>query len=236
MENIRDYAALPHEYLEEMSALNDAEFGRLVRSLLEYSREGTPIALCGNERFYAVRVMTREDRYQESYKKQNAARSSAGQAGANARWNRDANACEEMPKHAKACERMPEDGKNGNTETETETKTETKEKRESARARGAYGWVKLTDRQYDRLLEDLGKEEALRCIAYVDESAQSSGNRNQWSDWNLVLRRCSRDGWGLDNRNAGRPNKILTASAYRASQAGAAPLDMDAFDALADRI
>ena len=45
MEHARDYAALPHEYMEEMAALDDAEFGRLVRALLEYSRSGTPMAL-----------------------------------------------------------------------------------------------------------------------------------------------------------------------------------------------
>lgn len=64
----RDYAALPYDYLEEMEELSDAEFGRLCRSLLEYSMTGTPIALCGNERFYARRVMRREDYYQGSYK------------------------------------------------------------------------------------------------------------------------------------------------------------------------
>lgn len=63
----RDYAALPYDYLEEMEELSDAEFGRLCRSLLEYSMTGTPIALCGNERFYARRVMRREDYYQGSY-------------------------------------------------------------------------------------------------------------------------------------------------------------------------
>ncbi len=41
----RNYAALPWEYKREMSALNDAEFGRLCRALLEYSESGTPIAL-----------------------------------------------------------------------------------------------------------------------------------------------------------------------------------------------
>lgn len=63
----RDYAALPHEYLEEMEELGDAEFGRLCRALLKYSMSGTPIALKGNERFYARRVMRREDYYRHGY-------------------------------------------------------------------------------------------------------------------------------------------------------------------------
>lgn len=62
---------------------------------------------------------------------------------------------------------------------------------------GQYGWVKLDDGEYTKLLNDLGEAELLRCIAYIDESAQSTGNKNKWKDWNLVLRRCSREGWGV---------------------------------------
>ena len=63
---------------------------------------------------------------------------------------------------------------------------------------GQYGWVKLSDQEYSRLSNDLGETELKRCIAYVDESAQSNGNRNKWRDWNLVLRKCNRQGWGLN--------------------------------------
>ena len=62
---------------------------------------------------------------------------------------------------------------------------------------GEYGWVKLTDAEYQRLLNDLGHAELQRCIRYVDESAQSNSNKNKWTDWNLVVRKCHRDGWGL---------------------------------------
>lgn len=68
---------------------------------------------------------------------------------------------------------------------------------------GQYGWVKLTDEQYSRLSNDLGETELKRCIDYVDEAAQSTGNKNRWRDWNLVIRRCHRDGWGL-GRTAGK--------------------------------
>ena len=61
---------------------------------------------------------------------------------------------------------------------------------------GAYGWVRLSDDEYVRLQTDLGNDELQRCIAYVDESAQSNGTRNKWKDWNLVIRKCSRNGWG----------------------------------------
>lgn len=61
---------------------------------------------------------------------------------------------------------------------------------------GDYGWVKLTDAQHEKLANDLGVDELKRCIQYIDESAQSTGNKNKWKDWNLIIRRCSREGWG----------------------------------------
>ena len=63
---------------------------------------------------------------------------------------------------------------------------------------GEYGWIRLSDDEYDRLLSDLGEEELQRCITYVDESAQSNGNKNKWKDWNLVLRKCHRNRWGAE--------------------------------------
>ena len=63
----RNYAALFHEYLDEMADLTDAEFGRLARALLVYSRTGEFPALNGNERLFKRRVIMQEDRAQESY-------------------------------------------------------------------------------------------------------------------------------------------------------------------------
>ena len=107
----RNYAALPYDYLEEMEALNDAEFGRLTRALLVYSMTGEQLALCGNERFYAKRVMAQEDRFKASYDDISNTRREAGKAGAAARWQNG--------------KRIFANGKNGNTETKTKTKTKT---------------------------------------------------------------------------------------------------------------
>ena len=46
--------------------------------------------------------------------------------------------------------------------------------------RGEYGWVKLTDEEFERLRHELGDVELQRCIAYIDESAQATGNKNKW--------------------------------------------------------
>ena len=72
---------------------------------------------------------------------------------------------------------------------------------ETRKSYGTYGWVKLTDEEYNRLLNDLGEAEVKRCIAYVDESAQTTRNKNKWRDWNLVIRKCSRNGWGISQGN-----------------------------------
>ena len=72
--------------------------------------------------------------------------------------------------------------------------------KKSRKSYGEFGWVKLTDEEYHRLSNDLGEAEVKRCIAYVDESAQSTGNKNKWRDWNLVVRKCSREGWGLNRK------------------------------------
>jgi len=116
----RNYAALPHEYLEEMDELNDEEFGRLCRALLRYSMSGEETALPGAERLLFKRVCMQEQRFQASYDALTASRREAGKKGAAKRW------------HGGDGGAMPDDGKSGytdtNTETETQTNTDTKTK------------------------------------------------------------------------------------------------------------
>ena len=59
----REYVPVPIEYLSEMEPLSDENFGRLIRALLRYGQDGTPIDLTGDCRFYAVRVMNKDDHY-----------------------------------------------------------------------------------------------------------------------------------------------------------------------------
>lgn len=78
----RNYAAIPYEYKRKMAALSDAEFGRLCRALIDYSADGTPIALNGNERFYAEMVMMDDDRYRDAYEASITQKREAGKASA----------------------------------------------------------------------------------------------------------------------------------------------------------
>lgn len=64
------------------------------------------------------------------------------------------------------------------------------------KARAPYGWVKLTDAEYERLCRDLSEAEATYWMRLVDEMAQSTYNKNGWKDWNLTVRRAAREKWG----------------------------------------
>lgn len=61
----KKYVALMFDYLEEMEALSDAEFGRLCRLLLKYGITGKEEQATGNERFYLKRVYEQERRVRE---------------------------------------------------------------------------------------------------------------------------------------------------------------------------
>lgn len=102
--------------------------------------------------------------------------------------------------------------------------------REVAHTRSEYGWVKLTDQQYNKLLQDLGEEELKRCIQYVDEAAQQTGNKNKWKDWNLVIRKCSRGRWGINQADQPQKKKqFTTAEKYEPPHKS---IDVDAFNKL----
>jgi len=67
---------------------------------------------------------------------------------------------------------------------------------EARHKRGQYGWVKLTDHEYARLIAEYGEATAKHYIAVVDEKAQITGNKNKWKDWNLTVRNAIKGQWG----------------------------------------
>lgn len=146
----RNYAALPHEYLEEMAELDDGEFGRLARALLKYSAAGEVVELPGNERFYYRRVIMQEDRYQSSYNELTEKRSEAGRKGALRRWEGAENGKAILPY-----------ADHGNTETKTETKIKTKTKTNSLPAAAGKSTARGAERmrREARELEELMRRE-----------------------------------------------------------------------------
>lgn len=106
----RNYAALPHEYWDEMSDLTDGEFGRLVRALLYYSMTGEETALAGNERFFWKRVVNRERGLQQHYEEVAAKRRRAGKKGAASRWGGEQAAPEGMTRDIQEIAKFLEGG------------------------------------------------------------------------------------------------------------------------------
>ena len=88
----REYVPVPIEYLAEMEPLSDENFGRLIRALLRYGSDGTPIDLPGDCRFYAVRVMNKDDHYASRAEEEEEKRertSSRNRRNASARYRKD---------------------------------------------------------------------------------------------------------------------------------------------------
>lgn len=183
----RNYAALPYDYLEEMEALNDAEFGRLTRALLAYSMTGERIALCGNERFYAKRVMSQEDRFKASYEEVSVVRSEAGKAGAAARWQ------------------------NGYTETNTETNTDTLPSNDGKSDTRAARFTPPSADDVSAYVKAQGYHvNAERFVAFYEQKGWMVG-KNHMKDWKAAVRswetRWKEEHGGGCNGSAGEPAK-----------------------------
>lgn len=95
-----NYCAVPHVYLDECETLTDEEFGRLVRALLRYSRDGEAIELTGNERFFARRVMNQEDVNRAHYDEAARKRKERSEKAAAARWAEKKEQAMRMLEHA----------------------------------------------------------------------------------------------------------------------------------------
>lgn len=181
----RNYAALPYDYLEEMEALNDAEFGRLTRALLAYSMTGEQIALCGNERFYAKRVMSQEDRFKASYEEVSVVRSEAGKAGAAARWQNG----KRIFANGKNSKAISANGKNGYTETNTETNTDTlpsNDGKSDTRA-ARFFTPPSADDVANYVREQDYHVNAERFVAFYEQKGWMVG-RNHMKDWKAAVR------------------------------------------------
>jgi len=126
----RNYAALPHEYLEEMEMLSDAEFGRLCRALLRYSRDRETPTLSGNERIIFPRVRMQEDRFQASYDEICNRNKNNGQRGGRPKKGTEPTGTQTNPEKPTGTQKT---NINTNTNINTEIKAKTEETEEKKR-------------------------------------------------------------------------------------------------------
>lgn len=214
--------------IEEVTRkMSDSQFGSLIRAVMGYrfrgeAYSGDDIAVDIAFRFVSSQV----DRAETA----KAARAKA----ARDRWDvqSDANA---MQTDAKRCKEMQSDAEGMQSDAPIQSSpiqsspihstsesradeppTPPAPTRQAKKSFGEFGWVKLTDDEFNRLINDLGEAEVNRCIAYIDESAQATGNKNKWRDWNLVIRKCSRDKWGLCGASGQRKPSFDPKNGYSA--------------------
>lgn len=60
---------------------------------------------------------------------------------------------------------------------------------------GVYGRVKLTDKEYNKLVDEYGKEFIDKQIDKVDEYIEMNNNKNKYKNFYLVVRRSINDKW-----------------------------------------
>jgi hypothetical protein len=202
MEKKMDYVPLWLRYLPmfEKSKVSDARLGALVRAMMEYQLRGTePVDL--DEGLSVFWMFIREDLDRAQLKYDTAVEN--GKKGGRPKKR------PEKPKETPDTPAKPRTTTKTTTKTTSTTSSTSTSKTETTspdnacgealsvckQAYGEFGWVCLTGEQYQDLEALMGAQELARCIAYIDRSAQSTNNRNQWQDWSLILRRCYEGRW-----------------------------------------
>lgn len=187
------YVCLYSSYLESVAPFSEAERGRLLTAMLVYAVRGEEVRLPGNERYLWPTIKSQIDRDAAAYRDR-------------CEKNRDNGKKGGRPEKRSVFEKPKEKEKENENEKKNEKEKESILRPGAAPAEaektvyGKFGWIRLSAQEHARLLGELGQAELDRCIAYIDESAQSTGNKNHWLDWEVVLRRCHTNGWGLERR------------------------------------
>lgn len=185
------YVCLYSSYLESVAPFSEAERGRLLTAMLVYAVRGEEVRLPGNERYLWPTIKSQIDRDAAAYRER-------------CEKNRDNGKKGGRPEKRSVFEKPKEKEKENEKKNEKEKESILRPGAAPAEAEktvyGKFGWIRLSAQEHARLLGELGQAELDRCIAYIDESAQSTGNKNHWLDWEVVLRRCHTNGWGLERR------------------------------------
>lgn len=66
---------------------------------------------------------------------------------------------------------------------------------------GTYKRIVLTDKQYENLCSEFGKDYIDFVIDRLDEYVQMTDNKNKYKDFNLVIRKAIKNKWSILNEN-----------------------------------
>jgi DNA-binding Lrp family transcriptional regulator len=70
--------------------------------------------------------------------------------------------------------------------------------KEKKKSYGEYKRVKLTDEEYNRLVQEYGKEFIDIQIEKLDQYVESNNNKNKYTNFNLVLRKSIKEKWFIN--------------------------------------
>jgi len=79
-----------------------------------------------------------------------------------------------------------------------------KDKKEKLFSYGEYKRIKLKEGQYEKLVEDYGKDYIDDLITKLDEYVESNNNKNKYTNFNLVIRKAIREHWFNDKDTSGK--------------------------------
>ncbi len=182
---------IPNEYLEEMDCLSDAEFGRLIRGLLQYSITGVEPDLKGTERLFWKTVRNREDRFAEAYTQRCTTQKENGKKGGRPK---NPPVISENPKNPRVFSQTQKTQQNRTEQNRTEqnrTELENKGARDApTRHRyGEYKNVLLSDLELEKLKSEFPADWESR-IERLSEYMASSGKK--YKDFLATIRSWAR--------------------------------------------
>lgn len=197
MDNIEmDYFPFWRKYANRLDRvqLSDQDLGTLVRAMMNYHFRGIePEGMSGMMELWWDILREDLDYARERYE------TSVRNGKKGGRKKKEPDTTQQNPEEGNT---ITESNTESNTESISNTDTDTNSAASAAaevsvckKTYGEFGWIRLSDQEYADLQREMGDEQLRQCIAYIDESAQSTGNRNHWLDWRTVLRRCYQKRW-----------------------------------------
>lgn len=215
------YLPVWNRYLElfREGALDNEALGALFRAMMEYQFEGTePEDLSGTAKVYWLFIRKDLDHARQKYE----ASVNNGKKGGRKKKKKEPDETQLTLTEGKT---ITESISESITESKSESESISITKKEHStfpsggenlsgdkKPYGEFGWIMLTEDQYRALEQEMGQQELMRCMTYIDESAQSTNNRNHWTDWYLVLRRCHQQRWH-ERRSYGNPKQEIPMGA-----------------------
>ena len=178
-----EYFCCYNSYLKSCKGLSDAEIGRLFRALMEYNVTGTTPETSGREAIAFDFIVANIDREREAYAEKCRSNSRNGKAGAEARWQTPKENSGRYNRHFvnsengkekeedKDKEEDKEEDKENRKEKDNSNELSKKKSPEKAEEKGIYGEfrkVRLTEEDYTKLINRLGKDRALYYISRLD--------------------------------------------------------------------